>query len=209
MNAILNWWKMGALALLVCAAGSVGLAQEAIPVQFSGLINDYSAATGGPWEMHGQWTLFVNERTGTADFSADMTMSGYGKTSTGAPDPIQGGAGAHTHHIRLKNAAVTWNTEGCPAYSPATYGGFQVIAPVSLMTGNGSNAPFETDPPSSVLQVCVTGGKGDVSIPFSNVTLTFQSGSPAIKHFGSQPIHGVVRSWNSRGELLDMLGMRR
>ncbi|HEV2279184.1 MAG TPA: hypothetical protein VGS02_13460 [Acidobacteriaceae bacterium] len=208
MKPIFSWWKAWALAMLGCAA-SAGLAQDRVPVQFSGLINDYSAATGGPWEMHGQWTLFVNERTGTADFSADMTMSGYGKTSTGAPDPIQGGAGAHTHHIRLKNAAVTWNTEGCPSYSSPTYGGFQVTAPVTLMTGNGSNAPFETNPPSSVLQVCVTGGTGDGSIPFSNITLKFQTGSPAIKHFGAQPIHGVVRSWNDRWELLDLLGMRR
>lgn len=202
-------WKVWLVALLGYGAGSVALAQEPVPVQFSGLINDYSQATGGPWEMHGQWTLFVNERTGTADFSADLTMSGYGKTSAGAPDPTQGGAGAHTHHIRLRNAPVTWNTDGCPANSPATFGGFQVTDTVRLMTGNGSNAPFETDPPSSVLQVCVTGGQGDVSIPFSNVTLTFQTGSPAIKHFGPQPIHGVIRSWNNRWELLDLLGMRR
>lgn len=201
-----RWWI---LAVLGCGVSSMALAQAPVPVRFSGLINDYSAATGGPWEMHGEWTLFVNERTGTADFSAVMTMSGYGKTSTGAPDPTQGGAGAHTHHIRLTNVAVTWNTEGCPAFSSPTFGGFQVTGPVSLITGNGSNAPFETDPPSSVLQVCVTGGKGDFSIPFSNVTLTFQSGSPAIKHFGSQPIRGVVRSWNDRWELLDLLGMRR
>lgn len=208
MKSNCRWWVAGMVAVLGCGAGSVALAQEPVPVQFSGLINDYSAASGGPWEMHGQWTLLVNERTGTADFSADLTMSGYGKTSTGAPDATQGGVGAHTHHIRLNNAAVTWNTDGCPANSPATYGGFQVTRTVSLMTGNGSNAPFETDPPSSVLQVCVTGGKGDVSIPFSNITLTFQTGSPAIKHFGSQPIHGVVRSWNDRWEMLDLLGMR-
>lgn len=208
MRSNCRWWVVGMMAVLGCSAGSVTLAQEPVPVQFSGLINDYSAASGGPWEMHGQWTLLVNERTGTADFSADLTMSGYGKTSAGAPDATQGGVGAHTHHIRLKNAAVTWNTDGCPTYSPATYGGFQVTHTVSLMTGNGSNAPFETDPPSSVLQVCVTGGKGDVSIPFSNITLTFQTGSPAIKHFGSQPIHGVIRSWNDRWEMLELLGMR-
>ena len=62
---------------------------------------------------------------------------------------------------------------------------------VSLMTGNGSNAPFETTPPSSTLQVCVTGG---TEIAYSNVTLVF-GGPPttAVSHFGTQAIHGVVR----------------
>jgi len=211
MKSNCRWWKLGMAIVLGCGAGSTCLAQEppvqySVPVQFSGVINDYSQATGGPWEMHGQWALFVNEWTGIADFSADLTMSGYGKTSTGTPDATAGGAGAHTHHIRLTNATVTWNTDGCPAYSPSTYGGFQVKETVSLMTGNGSNAPFETNPPSSVLQVCVSGGKGDAAIPFSNITLTFQSGSPAIKHFGAQPIHGVIQSWNNRWELLGLLG---
>ncbi|MGO8934605.1 MAG: hypothetical protein ACLPLZ_14205 [Terracidiphilus sp.] len=174
-------------------------AQGLFVVHFSGLINDYSPSTvsGGPWEMHGQWAMDLNERAGTADFSADMTMSGYGKTSTNALDPTQGGVSAHEHHIKLTNITVTWNTDGCPTYSPATYGGFQVTGTVSLLTGNGSNAAFETQPPSSVLQVCVTGGENANSIPYSNITLQFQTGSPAIKHFGSQPIHGVVRAADS------------
>ena len=78
---------------------------------------------------------------------------------------------------------------------------------VSLMTGNGSNAPFETSPPSSVIQVCVSGGEGSDSIPFSNLSMTFQSGSPAISHFGSQPIHGVVREWNQQWEALRRFGV--
>ena len=36
--------------------------------------------------------------------------------------------------------------------------GFQLNGTVSLLTGNGNIAPFETNPPSSTLQVCVTGG---------------------------------------------------
>jgi hypothetical protein len=143
--------------------------------------------------MHGQWTMDLNERTGTADFAADMTMSGYGKTVNGVADPTQPGASPHEHHIKLTNIAVTWNTDGCPAIVPATFGGFQVTGTVSLLTGNGSNAAFETQPPSSVLQVCVSGGENADSIPYSNITLQFQTGSPAIKHFGAQPIHGVVR----------------
>lgn len=191
-----RWIAMaGLLSCLGLLANRGAAAQGLFLVHFSGLLNDYSPSTvtNGPWEMHGQWTLDLNERASTADFSADMTMSGYGKTATNEPDPTQGGVSAHEHHIKLTNITVTWNTDGCPTYSPATYGGFQVTGTVSLLTANGSNAVFETQPPSSVLQVCVTGGENADSIPYSNITLQFESGSPAIKHFGSQPIHGVVR----------------
>jgi hypothetical protein len=135
----------------------------------------------------------INPEWGIADFSADMTMSGYGKTTAGAVDPTQPLVNPHTHHIRLTNVRVTWDMAGCPAYTPpATITGFQLNGTVSLMTGNGSIAPFETDPPSSTLQVCVTGGN-DVrySQPDSNITLVF--GGPATTHFGPQAIHGVVR----------------
>lgn len=199
---------IGLVSSLALVGGPSAAAQEPTPVQFSGLLNDYSPSTvsGGPWEMHGQWTLSINAWSGAADFSADMTMSGYGKDSMGNPDATQGGQGAHTHHIRL-TGTVTWNTTGCPTYSPSTYGGFQFTGTVSLLTGNGSNAKFETSPPSSVLQVCVSGGEGNNSVPFSNITLTFASGSPAISHFGSQPIHGVVRGWNQQWETLRRLGV--
>ncbi len=199
----------GLLSFLVLVSGPNATAQEPAPLQFSGLLNDYSPSTvsGGPWEMHGQWSLSINAWSGVADFSADMTMSGYGKTSTGAVDPTQGGQNAHTHHIKLTKVAITWNTDGCPTYTPSTYGGFQLNSTVSLLTGNGSNAAFETSPPSSTLQVCVSGGQGDNSVPFSNITLTFGSGSPAIKHFGSQPIHGVVRQWNQQWEVLRRFGI--
>ena len=197
---------IAAAALLSCftlAAGPSAAAQTSTPVQFSGLINDYSPSTvsGGPWEMHGQWTLSIDAWSGMADFSADMTMSGYGKTSTGAPDATQGGQSAHTHHIHL-TGTVSWNTTGCPPYSPGTFGGFQLNGTVSLLTANGSNAKFETSPPSSTLQVCVSGGQGGNSVPFSNIELTWGSGSPAISHFGGQTIHGVVRDWNSQWDTL-------
>jgi hypothetical protein len=171
------------------------LAQKGKPVHFTGLINDYSPATvkGGPWEMHGQWRLDLHsewrgEATTIADFSADMTMSGYG-TTAGFADATKGGQSPHTHHIKLTNQTVTWNMDGCPVVSPATTEGFQINGTVSLVTGNGSNAPFETTPPSSMLQVCVTGGD---EVSYSNVSLVF--GAPAATHFGSQAIHGVVRT---------------
>ncbi len=203
MKAIGLISAVGLLSFLTLAAGVKAAAQQSTPVQFSGLINDYSpsSVSGGPWEMHGQWTLTINAWLGTASFSGDMTMSGYGKDSMGDPDATQGGQSAHTHHIQM-TGTVVWNTTGCPTYSPGTFGGFQFTNTVSLLTANGSNAKFETSPPSSTLQVCVSGGEGNNSVPFSNITLTWGSGSPAISHFGAQTIHGVVRDWNSQWDTL-------
>jgi hypothetical protein len=185
------------LTLLLLVSATCAFAQGRTPVHFSGLINDYSplstSVKGSPWEMHGQWSMDLNPQWGTADFAADMTMSGYGKTTAGAVDPTQPLVNPHTHHIRLTNVRITWDMTGCPTYMPpATTTGFQLNGTVSLLTGNGSIAPFETDPPSSTLQVCVTGGnEGTYSIQNSNITLMF--GGPATTHFGPQAIHGVVR----------------
>jgi hypothetical protein len=182
------------LSMLLLASGACAMAQDHQPVHFTGVFNDYSPSTvkGGPWEMHGQWTLDLRpEWRGawrTADFSADMTMSDYG-TTNGVADATKGGQSPHTHHIKLTNQTITWNMDGCPTVSPATTMGFQISGTVSLVTGNGSNAPFETTPPSSMLQVCITGGD---EVPYSNVSLVFTG--PATMHFGSQAIHGVVRT---------------
>jgi hypothetical protein len=181
------------LSLLLLVSSTCALAQEHKPVHFSGLINDYSPAnpliSGSPYEMHGQWSMDLHE-WGTADFLADMTMSDYG-TTNGVLDATKGGQNAHTHHIRLSNVRITWDMVGCPPYpKPVTTGGFQVNGTVSLVTGNGNNAPFETTPPSSTLQVCVTGGN---EVPYANITLVW--GGPATTHFGTQAIHGVVRKY--------------
>lgn len=188
------------LSLMLLVSATCALAQEGWegwPVHFSGLINDYSplSATvkGSPWEMHGQWSMDVRPERGTADFSADMTMSGFGKTSMGAVDPTQPLVNPHTHHIRLTNVKVTWDMVGCPPYlPPVTVTGFQLNGTVSLLTGNGSNALFETDPPSSTLQVCVSGGD-DVRYSATNSNITMVFVGPATTHFGPQAIHGVVR----------------
>jgi hypothetical protein len=185
------------LPLLILVSGVCAFAQDRVPVHFTGLINDYSPSTvkGGPWEMHGQWILDLRKEWGreprTADFTADMTMSGYG-TTAGVIDATKGGQSPHTHHIKLTNAAITWNMDGCPAVSPATKTGFQINDTVSLITGNGSNAIFEPDPPTTKLQVCISGGdEVPGSVTNSNITLVFTG--PATSHFGTQAIHGVVR----------------
>ena len=191
------------LPLLLSVSGTSALADEHGPEHFSGVFNDYtlSNVAGGPYEMHGQWSLDLHRQWGTtdfvADFSADMTMAGIATALVTLATPpngsvtvqAQAGMGPHTHHIKLTNVMVTWDMTGCPTYAtnPSTMG-FQVNGTVSLVTGNGSNAPFEPTPPASTLQVCVTGG---TEIAYSNVTLVF--GGPAgIKHFGTQAIHGVV-----------------
>jgi hypothetical protein len=187
------------LSLLLLVSATCAFAQDRRTVHFSGLINDYSPLSstvkGSPWEMHGQWSMDLHLNWGTADFAADMTMSGFGRTPApaNAVDPTQPLVNPHTHHIRLTNVRITWNMRGCPTYlTPVPTTGFQLNGTISLLTGNGSIAPFETDPPSSTLQVCVTGGNEvRYSMPNSNITLLF--GGPATTHFGPQAIHGVVR----------------
>jgi hypothetical protein len=187
--------RLAATVLWILALASATGAWAQAPIHYSGLLNDYSPSTvkGGPYEIRGSWSLDLHGESGTADFSAALNMetSDYGITE-GIVDPAQPSTrGAHTHHIKLTRATVTWNMDGCPTFNPAPTRGFQINGTVSLLTGNGNNSPFETDPPSSTLQVCVTGGDGDFSTPYSNVTLVL--GGPATKHFGTQQaIHGVV-----------------
>jgi len=195
-NHILNS-AVRVLTILLFVQSAFALGQERKPVHFSGLINDYSPLStnvkGSPWEMHGQWSMDLRPDRGTADFSADMTMSGYGRTPDGAVDPTQPLLNPHTHHIRLTNIKISWDMVGCPTYAtPTPTSGFQINGTVSLLTGNGNNAPFETKPPSSGLQVCVTGvDNAPYSVANANMTLVFTGG--ATTHFGPQPIHGVVR----------------
>jgi hypothetical protein len=185
------------LSVLLFVQSAFALGQERKPVHLSGLINDYSPLSanvkGSPWEMHGQWSMDLRPDRDSADFSADMTMSSYGRTPEGAVDPTQPLVNPHTHHIRLTNIKISWDMVGCPTYAtPTPTSGFQINGTVSLLTGNGNNAPFETKPPSSSLQVCVTGvDNAPYSVANANITLVFAGG--ATTHFGSQPIHGVVR----------------
>jgi hypothetical protein len=185
------------LSVLLFVQSAFALGQERRPVHLSGLINDYSPLSanvkGSPWEMHGQWSMELRPDRDTADFSADMTMSGYGRTPEGAVDPTQPLANPHTHHILLTHIKISWDMVGCPTYAtPVPTSGFQISGTVSLLTGNGNNAPFETKPPSSTLQVCVTGvDNAPYSVANANITLVFTGA--ATTHFGTQPIHGVVR----------------
>lgn len=196
------WWAMGAVVVLGLALGSGLFSQTSTPTKFSGFINDYTPATGvgGPWEMHGKWSLRLHPDDGTADFSVAMTMEhpdswialnpGVPPATPNVDNPAA--RSPHTHHITMTHASVSSDTSVCPIDSPATTGRFVVTGPTTI-TGNGSPAPFEAKGPST-LQVCITGG---TEVTYSNVTLMFINTpaitSPAVGHFGTQAIHGVVR----------------
>jgi len=183
-------WTARVASIFVLALGMASLANA--QVHFSGSIHDYTASSvkGGPWELHGSWTLDVLGFSGKANFSADMTMANFGTPA----NPATPGQTPHVHHVVLNGATVQWNMTGCPSFPAPTNNtiGFQFTAPVDLLTGNGQPAPFDPAPPQSPLTVCVTGVTGEAgSIAFSNITLEF--GAPANTHFGvGTVIHGVV-----------------
>jgi hypothetical protein len=198
MNSKVSEWTVRIIAVSLLALPFAALAQAPQPDHFKGIINDYTPATGvsGPWEMHGSWSVKLKRESGKAEFSAVMTMehpdSWIALNPGNPPNPPNidnpAARSPHTHHITMTDAIVSYDTSACPTDSPTTTGRFVVTGEASI-TGNGSPAPFEAKGPST-LQVCITGG---TEVEFSNVTLTFTSTSPATGHFGSQPIHGVVR----------------
>jgi hypothetical protein len=180
------------IAIAVAAIALVRAhAQDIRPVRFSGVINDYSPSTvaGGPYEIHGDWALDL-QRAGTANFSADLNMetSDYGISGATQVDPANPATrNPHTHHISMMDAAVSYDTSSCPANNPPTTFSGLVVTGTATTTGNGGPAPFEAKG-ASTLQVCIMGGS---QVVYSNVTLVYNG--PATGHFGTQPIHGVVR----------------
>ena len=69
-------WAVRTIAVVGLALVASAQAWAPMPRHLSGIINDYTAATGvgGPWEMHGKWSLKMKGESGKADFSAVMTM---------------------------------------------------------------------------------------------------------------------------------------
>lgn len=177
---------------------TVGLAlgQDTRGVHFRGVIHDYSPSTvsGGPYEMRGTWSLDM-QRSGSADFTADLTMetSDYGISDATKVDPTNPATrNPHTHHISMTGGTVSYDVSVCPANTPATTGPGIAVTGAVETAGNGSPAPFESKG-SSTLQVCITGGS---TVSFSNLTIVYTG--PATSHFGPQPIHGVVTSVSTK-----------
>jgi hypothetical protein len=175
-------WRAVQIGALVLAVSASALSQTPKHTIFRGLISDYTPRTiggqvVGPWEMRGVWSLVVKKWNGKADFSAALAMGHSDLGVTGGDLESPAARGAHTHHITLVDATVTPLTNG-----------FRVSGP-AIVTGNGAfPAPFG---PSSTVQIDITGGN---TVAYSNMQLTFTG--DATKHFGSQPINGVVRRFD-------------
>ncbi len=119
------------LSLFLLVSGTCALAQERRPTHFSGLINDYSPSTvkGGPWEMHGQWTLDCG-RNGMVNGSRRRLFSGHDdvrlrellrrpRRDKGWPER------PHPPH-QADERRVTWNMTGCPDIQSCHTDGFSV-----------------------------------------------------------------------------------
>jgi hypothetical protein len=164
-----------ATAVLVLQVTTCALAQN---TQFSGTIDAYSpqTKTTGPYEVHGTWSMTLKGNSGKADFSAVLNMElsdGWVLTlGNGNFDP--NGRGAHTHHITLVDGDVL------PASGS---NGFRITA-TATVTVNGSPAPISPTP----IEIDITGGS---DVEYSNVQMIF--GSPGSKHFGPEPLPGVVQ----------------
>lgn len=190
-------------AILVLGVGVAAFAQDPPqPEHLSGTISDYTPLIStltptGPWEMRGDWSLHLKGDAGKADFSAYMTMelSDYGVTAAGGNVTDPKSRSAHTHHIVMTDATISsdpFDTSSCPVFSPANTTRFVVNGTAEFISGNGNPAPFEKLGPTT-LQVCISGGTdGTSEVQYSNMTLVM-AGPAATKHFGSQPIHGVIR----------------
>ena len=181
--------RIALVGLLVVAGssrsvqGQRGGNNEFNGLHLSGSINDFTTPTFGSWVVQGIWSLDMTGGPNGPDFTAELTMERsdlfFNLTPTANPNTLAT-RNAHTHHIVVANGMVS-----------AIPGGFRVTGQASetMITGNGSTAPFETAPPTSTVQIDITGGN---LVAFSNVTLTF--GGAAVKHFGSNPLAGVVSS---------------
>jgi hypothetical protein len=169
------WGTLLLTALLLLGASIGSAAQDRGCERLSGTINAYSPQTGaiGPYEIRGHWSLNLHPYSGRADFHAALNMElldGWVITQNGGNfDPAA--RGAHTHHITMREATVTWTATGFQLNGQAT------------VTLNGGPAPVSPTP----LQIDVTGG---ADVKYSNITLTF--GVPGSKHFGTEPLAGVV-----------------
>jgi len=188
-----SWATKGIAVLVLAVAIGAVAAEPGTPRHFGGVINDYTPISGGTtaWELRGPWNLNLNPESARADFSAALTME-LSVLGQSAANVSTATLTQHTHHITMKDAAVSFETVAttdCPKFSPPTSGSVLVVTGDASITANGNVVtPFDPGGGTSKLTVCVSGGP---NVPYANVTLQF--GSPASTHFGTQAIHGVVR----------------
>ena len=186
------------MTILGAAAGIGGVAlvlaggrTPPIPTHYAGLISDFTTSTvkNGPYQMHGKWRLDLDERRSNSHFTAEINMetSDIGITAASAVNPPLS-RGAHTHHLLMTDGKFGTDISNCPAFVPAlpaATGGFTVTGNL-FITVNGGTTPFANP---SVVTLCVLGGE---YVQFSNITLQLDPAAPAVGHFGTFPIHGVI-----------------
>jgi hypothetical protein len=146
-------FRAALLVTIVSAPAGPGLfAQSPAPARLDGTIEEYTAQLdpAGPWHIAGRWSASLQGQSGTADFSAALSM-----VRSANPVPA-----AHTHHVSLEGGAVTFLANGLR------------INGTALITSNGNVAGFSGSP----VEVLVTGGNG---LPYSNVAVTFGGGAAA------------------------------
>ncbi len=177
-----DFWKVAPIGVVVLALSIGALAQIPTHTRFRGLFRDYTPANtppsvAGPWEIGGEWSLVLKGESDKVEFSAALTMvhSDLGVTNGDLNTPAA--RNAHTHHITLVDSTV----------EPLSNGGFRVTG-TAIITANGNYPP--PFGPSSNVQIDIIGGS---SVPYSNIQMTLSG--DAFKHFGGQPINGVVRSF--------------
>jgi hypothetical protein len=186
-------WAVRTVAVLVLAVGTGALAQAPNPMKFRGVINDFTpASTGGPWEVRGHWSLVVKGKYGRADckadFSAALTME---RSDLGA---VQNGGGDLNNP--MDRMAHTTTSLWLMAKFTAIPGGIEVTG-LATITANGVfPPPFGSDLPT--LTIDITGGSGENSVTFSNVSLLFSD--PGAGHFGTQPLHGIAVRSSDKGD---------
>jgi hypothetical protein len=196
MKSKVSLWARAILTVLALSVCTFALAQSSNHRQLrelGGVLNDYTPATAstnapsgtpsvaGPWEVRGHWQLALKGRE-KAQFSAALTMerSDAGVTVSGGGDlnnPMD--RMAHTHHITILDGDVT-----------PTATGFQVTGYATITKDGAFPPPFGSTLP--LLTIEITGGTGEDSVRFSNITVLFAA--PAAGHFGTAPLHGVVHS---------------
>src|SRR5580692_1737345 len=154
---------------LVAGVGAHSDEHSRLPENFSGLLNDYTppapAVSGGPYEMHGRWSLHLRDRF-PAVFVAEMSMETADFANLDPNhDPTK--LGPHTHHISVTDGVIhddptdpiNWKTQ-CPTFKPPVSDGF-VVTGTAYITGNGGTPPFGNPSP---LTICILGGTQNPSI---------------------------------------------
>jgi hypothetical protein len=170
------FWLLTCVAISVSVATVTTTAQGPLPTALQGTFLDFTPAANapaGPYIITGTWSTKTDGSSGKADFSALLTMtrSDYWVLSTGSDPNNVALRGMHTHHVLLKDGAVT-----------SIANGFRITGN-AVFTGNGDANAASPLP----ITVDITGGN---AVRFSNVSLTVGGGVSA--HFGNQSIEGGV-----------------